>query len=144
MTNTPHTRDSYKRFMEIPTRWADNDIYGHVNNVIYYLWYDTIVSCFLIEEGGLDIHKGEVIGYIVESGCQYKKAIAHPAVVDGAMRIGRLGNSSVTYELAIFKQGEDDPAATGFFTHVFVNRETEKPTPIPAPIRAAMEKMLQA
>ena len=138
----PQTRDSFEFFLPIETRWADNDLYGHVNNVIYYLWFDTIVSRFLIEEGGFDIQADPVIGYIVESGCSYKKGIAHPAKVDGALRIGRIGTSSVTYELAIFREGEDEPAAHGFFIHVWVDRETERPAGIPDKIRVAMEKIL--
>ena len=116
----------------------DNDIYGHVNNVIYYSWMDTVANRFLIDEGGLDINDGAVIGLVAESGCSYFAALAYPDVIDAGLRIGRLGTSSVRYEVGIFRQGEDSAAAALYFVHVFVARESMRPVPIPDPIRAAL------
>lgn len=141
MSDLP-TRESYRWFMPITTRWMDNDIYGHVNNVHYYSYFDTVANNYLIHEAGLDIHNGDIIGYIVNSQCDYKKAIAFPEKIEGGFRVNRLGNSSVEYGIAIFKEGESDCCAFGTFTHVFVDRETERPVPIPEQMRAALESML--
>lgn len=141
MSDLP-TRESYRWFMPITTRWMDNDIYGHVNNVHYYSYFDTVANTYLINEAGLDIHGGDIIGYIVNSQCDYKKAIAFPEKIEGGFRVNRLGNSSVEYGIAIFKEGESDCCAFGTFTHVFVDRETERPVPIPEQMRAALESML--
>ena len=119
----------------------DNDIYGHVNNAIYYSWMDTVVNRFLIDEGGLDINHGAVIGLVAESGCSYFAALAYPDVIDAGLRIGRLGTSSVRYEVGIFRQGEDSAAAALYFVHVFVARESMRPVPIPDLIRAALVKI---
>jgi acyl-CoA thioester hydrolase len=141
MSDLP-TRESYRWFMPITTRWMDNDIYGHVNNVHYYSYFDTVANNYLIHEAELDIHNGDIIGYIVNSQCDYKKAIAFPEKIEGGFRVNRLGNSSVEYGIAIFKEGESDCCAFGTFTHVFVDRETERPVPIPEQMRAALESML--
>lgn len=141
MSDLP-TRESYRWFMPITTRWMDNDVYGHVNNVHYYSYFDTVANTFLIKEAGLDIHNSDVIGYIVNSQCNYKKAIAFPEQIEGGFCVNRLGNSSVEYGVAIFKQGEDDCCAIGSFTHVFVDRETERPVPIPETMRQALASML--
>ncbi len=136
-----HTRASYPHFLAIPTRWMDNDVYGHVNNVVYYSYFDTVINEHLIRDGGLDIHDGSIVGYCVESQCKYHAPIAFPETIEAGLRVGHLGNSSVRYEIALFRQGEDAPAATGHFVHVFVDREQNKPTAIPANIRACLERL---
>lgn len=135
------TRDRYRHFLGIQTRWSDNDIYGHVNNVTYYSYFDTVVNCFLIGEGGLDIQQGTVIGVAVETMCRFRKPIAYPDAVEAGLRVGKLGNSSVRYEIGIFRDGEDEAAAWGHFVHVFVDRSSNAPVPIPAPIRKALERI---
>lgn len=135
------TRAEYAHFLALPTRWMDNDVYGHVNNALYYAFFDTAINEYLIAEGGLDITTGSVVAFAAESQCQYLRPLAFPGVVEIGLRVGKLGNSSVRYELAIFKQGETLAAATGYFVHVFVSRETQEPVPIPATIRAALERL---
>ena len=142
MTQTNSTRDDYRQFTPIQTRWADNDVYGHINNVAYYSYFDTIVNAYLINEGVLDIHKGSVIGLVVETGCRYFASIEYPQALEGALRVARLGTSSVRYELAIFEKDADAPAAEGHFIHVYVDRQTRRPTPLPADFRASLEKLL--
>jgi acyl-CoA thioester hydrolase len=136
------TRDAYPHRMPIPTRWADNDIYGHVNNVEYYAFFDTIINAYLIREGGLDIHAGQVIGLCAESHCQFQAAMTFPEVVDAGLRVGHLGRSSVRYEIGLFREGVDAPAATGWFVHVFVDRTTRRPMEIPPMVRRALERVL--
>jgi len=133
------TRDAYPRFRALPTRWADNDIYGHINNAAYYGFFDTAVNCFLIEEAGLDIHAGKVIGLVVETGCNYFAPLAYPETVEAGVRVARLGNSSVSYEIGLFRLGEDQPAAQGRFVHVYVDRETRRPVSLPDAMRQALE-----
>lgn len=135
------TRVDYLHFTSLSTRWMDNDVYGHVNNALYYGFFDTAINEYLIAEGGLDIDSGSVIAFAVESQCQYLKPLAFPGVIDVGLRVGKLGNSSVRYELAIFKQGENFAVATGYFVHVFVDRGTQRPVPMPATIRAALERL---
>jgi acyl-CoA thioester hydrolase len=135
-------RSDYPQFLAIPTRWMDNDVYGHVNNVIYYSYFDTVINEYLIRAGGLDIHDGKVVGYAVESNCRFHRAFSFPDSIDAGLRVGHLGNTSVRYEIGLFRQGEDKPAATGHFVHVFVARDTEKPTAIPPSIRACLERLL--
>jgi acyl-CoA thioester hydrolase len=125
----------------IPTRWADNDVYGHVNNVEYYAFFDTVINGFLIEEGGLDIHGGAVIGLCVESHCTYHRPLEFPEVVDAGLRVGHLGRTSVRYEIVLFGEGTGGPAAEGWFVHVFVDRTQRRPAPIPKGIRAALERL---
>jgi acyl-CoA thioester hydrolase len=138
----PPTRADYPHVSPLPTRWGDNDIYGHVNNVEYYAFFDTVINAYLIREGGLDIHGGDVIGLCAESHCTYKAALAFPDIVDACLRVGRLGRSSVTYELALFKAGDEDAAATGWFVHVFVDREGRRPVPaMPPRLRAALQAL---
>ncbi|MFO7483952.1 acyl-CoA thioesterase [Oceanibaculum nanhaiense] len=141
MTEIVETRDRYPHFLSIPTRWKDNDIYGHVNNVEYYSFFDTVICTYLIREGGLDIHRAPVIGVAVESKCTFKRSLAFPDVVEAGLRIGRLGNSSARYEIGLFRQGEAEIVAQGYFVHVFVTRAEQKPVPIPAPIRVALERI---
>jgi acyl-CoA thioester hydrolase len=119
----------------------DNDIYGHVNNVIYYAYFDTVINAYLIREGGLDIHDGEVIGVCAESACQYKAAFAFPEEVEAGLRVGHLGNRSVRYEIGLFKEGRDEAAAVGSFVHVFVERATMKAVPIPDGLRKALARL---
>lgn len=132
-------RKAYPRVRPIPTRWADNDIYGHVNNAAYYGFFDTAVNCFLIEEAGLDIHGGSVIGLVVETGCNYFAALAYPETVEAGVRVARIGNSSVTYQIGLFRDGEDEPAAQGHFVHVYVDRDTRRPVSLPDAMRQALE-----
>lgn len=134
-------RDNYKHFLPLQTRWADNDVYGHVNNVAYYGYFDTIVNEYLISSGALDIHNGAVIGLVVETGCKYFSPLEFPQKLEGALRVAKIGNSSVRYEIAIFKAGEDKPAAEGHFIHVYVDRATRKPVSLPGELRKALERI---
>jgi len=136
------TRADYKRLTPIQTRWNDNDVYGHVNNVVYYAYFDTIINEVLIQDGGLDIHGGDAIGLCVESSCKYLAPAAYPDRLEGALRIAKLGKSSIVYELAIFKANADAAIAEGRFVHVFVDRETRRPSELPASIRAALTPLL--
>jgi acyl-CoA thioester hydrolase len=134
-------RADFPHFLSIPTRWMDNDVYGHVNNVVYYSYFDTVINEYLIREGGLDIHDGSVVGYCVESQCRYLAPLAFPETIAAGLRVAHLGKSSVRYEIALFRAGEDAPAATGWFVHVFVARPDDRPTAIPPPIRACLERL---
>ena len=134
-------RADFPHFLAIPTRWMDNDVYGHVNNVVYYSYFDTVINEYLIREGGLDIHDGQAIGYCVESQCRYMAALAFPETIDAGLRVTKLGNSSVRYEIGLFRQGRDEPAAVGSFVHVFVGRADERPTAMPPAIRACLERL---
>ena len=138
----PETRAAYPHLLEIQTRWMDNDIYGHVNNVTYYSYFDTVVNTYLIDHGGLDIHDGAIVGFAVETHCRFFESVAFPEKLSAGLRVGKLGNSSVRYEIAIFKEGSDTAAAAGHFVHVFVDRSADTSTPIPDPIRKALEKLL--
>ena len=120
------SRDRYPHFLNIQTRWSDNDIYGHVNNVTYYSYFDTVLNCFLIDQGGLDIETDSVIGVAVETMCKFNKPLAYPEVLEAGLRVGKLGNSSVRYEIGIFQEGAAEAAAMGHFVHVFVDRATGK------------------
>ncbi|MFT5173010.1 MAG: acyl-CoA thioester hydrolase [Gammaproteobacteria bacterium] len=131
-------RGEYPHFLPIQSRWMDNDRYGHVNNVIYYAWMDTVVNRFLIDSGGLDINQGAVIGVAAQNGCSYFSALAYPIEIDAGLRVARLGTSSVRYEVGIFGHGSDTAAAALYFVHVFVSRDTMRPAPIPEQIRAAL------
>jgi acyl-CoA thioester hydrolase len=119
----------------------DNDIYGHVNNVIYYSYFDTVINQYLIETGGLDIHGGGIIGIAVESQCRFHRSLEFPDVIDAGLRVGRLGKTSVRYEIGLFRRGEEEPAATGHFVHVFVDRASRRPVPIPDRLRAALGRL---
>jgi acyl-CoA thioester hydrolase len=136
------TRAAYKHFLRIPTRWHDNDVYQHVNNIIYYAFFDTVIGDYLVREGGLDYEHGDVVGLAIETHCQFKKSIQFPQAVDAGLRIGKLGNSSVRYEIGIFIEGDDEVAAFGHFVHVFVTRPGNRPTPVPPRLRAAMTRLL--
>jgi acyl-CoA thioester hydrolase len=139
---TPNRRDAYRHFQAIPTRWIDNDVYGHVNNVVYYSYFDTIVNQYLIEHGALDIETSQVVGFVVETGCQYFAPITFPDVVTAGLRVAKLGNSSVRYEIGIFRNAEQGASAQGSFVHVCVDRATRRPTPLPATLRSALERIL--
>lgn len=145
MSETPRpTRSTFPHFLAIPTRWMDNDVYGHVNNALYYAFFDTVINQYLIAEGKLDIHAGSIIGLAVETQCQFFQSISFPQIIDAGLRIARLGNSSVRYEVGLFHQGSDEAAAFGYFVHVFVDRTTRRPTPIPEPIRTALARITVA
>lgn len=135
-------RDDYPHSALIETRWGDNDIYGHVNNVEYYAFFDSAINRILINDGGLDIHEGDAIGICAESHCEFLGSLAYPHPVEARLRVGRLGNSSVRYELALFDGPEGPAAADGWFVHVFVDRKTRRPVPIPGSIREALEKLI--
>ena len=135
------TRSDYKHFNAIPTRWMDNDIYGHVNNVVYYSYIDTLTNEYLITEGGLDIHHDQVIGVAVESHCNYYQPLAYPEVVVAGLRVGHIGRTSVRYEIGLFSESSDTVCATAHFVHVFVDRETNNPVPIPDNLRACLMKI---
>jgi acyl-CoA thioester hydrolase len=137
----PPGRDAYPHFLPIATRWMDNDVYGHVNNVVYYAYFDTVINRYLIDEGGLDIAGGETIGLCVESQCAYFRSVAFPEPLEAGLRVAHLGRSSVRYEIGIFVQGQAEPAAHGRFVHVFVDRATRRPSGLPERIRAALERL---
>jgi acyl-CoA thioester hydrolase len=138
------TREAFGHLHAVATRWADNDVYGHVNNVEYYAWFDTAINAYLISEGGLDPQTGDTIGLCVESRCEYRAPVAFPETVEVGLRVATLGRSSVRYELAIFRAGVDEPAAVGEFVHVFVGREDRRPTAIAPRLRAALARLQPA
>jgi acyl-CoA thioester hydrolase len=137
------TLNLYPHQQAVQTRWHDNDIYGHVNNVVYYSYFDSVVNRFLIEKGGLDIHQGDVVGFVVESQCKYLKPLAYPEAITAGLRVGKLGNSSVRYELGLFNAA-GELCAEGYFVHVFVNKASNKPTAMPQGIRSQLEQLLVA
>ncbi|WP_395612819.1 acyl-CoA thioesterase [Allosphingosinicella sp.] len=132
-------RDAYPVWREIATRWADNDAYGHVNNVVHYSWFDTAVNAWLIENGLLDIEHGDPIGLVVETGCRYAGSLAYPEPVEIGLGVERLGGSSVTYRLGVFAKGAGEAAAEGHFTHVYVGRESRRPVPLPEGWRVKLD-----
>ena len=138
----PQLRSAFRIFREIPTRWADNDVYGHVNNVVYYSWFDTAVNAYLIEQGALDIHHGETIGLVIETQCNYFAPLAFPQVVEAGIRVAKLGQSSVRYEIGLFAQGEPLCAAAGHFVHVYVNKDTRRPCTLPTVLRTVLEPLV--
>ncbi len=132
------SRGSYRNYRAIATRWMDNDVYGHVNNTIYYSWFDTAVNAYLVEAGVLDVTGGRDIALVVETGCRYAKPVAFPDTVEAGIRATKIGTSSVCYEVGLFLAGTTDAAAEGFFVHVLVDRATRRPTPFPPEWRAAL------
>lgn len=132
---------SYPHRTSIQTRWHDNDVYGHVNNVVYYSYFDSVVNRLLIEQGGLDIHGGNSIGFIVESHCKFLNPLVYPNTVEAGLRVGKLGTSSVRYELALWDH-QGQLCAEGYMVHVFVDRATQRPTPIPDSLRTVMQSLL--
>jgi acyl-CoA thioester hydrolase len=141
---TPTTRADYAHLSTITTRWMDNDVYGHVNNVTYYSYFDTAVNEHLIRAGGLDIRGGDAIGIVVETACRFHKPLSFPEIIDAGLAVARIGHSSVTYEIALFSQGDDDAAATGRFVHVWVDRPDRRPIAVPERIRVALEPLRSA
>lgn len=137
----PEPRSAYKAFRPIATRWSDNDVYGHVNNVVYYSWFDTAVNAYLIEQGVLDIHGGDTIGLVVETQCNYFASLAFPQTVHAGIRVAKLGTSSVRYEVGIFGDGELT-AAKGHFVHVYVDQVTRKPVALPADLKKVLETLV--
>ena len=134
-------RVAYRHFLPIATRWMDNDAYGHVNNVVYYAYFDTVVNAYLIAAGVLDIANSPVIGLVVETGCKYLSAVAFPDEIDAGLRVAKLGNSSVRYEIALFRRGNDVAVAQGYFVHVYVERTSRRPVPLPGPLRKALNNI---
>ena len=136
-------RGDYRAFRPMPTRWMDNDVYGHVNNVVYYAWFDTVINRWLIDEGELDIARGEVIGLCVESRCQYLRSVAFPDRIEAGLRVAKLGRTSVRYEIGIFRVGDEALCAAGHFVHVFVDRTNRRPAEPPAKLRDALERLVR-
>tara|TARA_B110000444_G_scaffold107242_1_gene101397 strand:+ start:1545 stop:1982 length:438 start_codon:yes stop_codon:yes gene_type:complete len=134
-------RKDYKVFYPMSTRWMDNDIYGHINNVTYYSYFDTAVNKYLIENAGLDIHNSPIVGYVVHSNCNYVSGLSFPDVIEIGLRVDKIGNSSVTYAIGVFKKGAEKVSAHGEFIHVFVNRKENKSVSIPKSILIALKKI---
>lgn len=141
MKPAAETRSQYAHFQTITTRWMDNDVYGHVNNVVYYSYFDTVVNTFLIERGALDIEKGTTIGLVIETQCQYFAPLSFPQAVVAGLRVSRLGTSSVRYEVGLFAEDGQTAAAQGHFVHVYVDRDTRRPVPLPDGLRATLETL---
>jgi len=137
----PEGRAGYKAFRTISTRWMDNDAYGHVNNVVYYSWFDTVVNAHLIEEGALDIQQGETIGLVVETQCNYFAPVEFPQGVEAGLRVAKVGNSSVRYEVGLFLKGEPLTVAKGHFVHVYVERANRRPTDLPQRLKRVLEAL---
>ncbi|NGY05313.1 acyl-CoA thioesterase [Solimonas terrae] len=135
-------REHYPHFARISTRWKDNDVYGHVNNVEYYSYFDTVINSYLIRSGGLDIHGGEQIGLCAESHCRFADSLAFPDAVDAGLRVAHLGRSSVRYEIALFRENCATPAAEGWFVHVFVDRASRRPSALRGSLRDALEALV--
>ncbi|CAN5147533.1 thioesterase family protein [soil metagenome] len=142
MKTVANARSDYKHFQVITTRWMDNDAYGHVNNVVYYSWFDTVVNQFLVVNGALDIEHSAVIGLVVETQCNYFASVAFPDSVTAGLRVAKLGNSSVRYEVGIFRANDEIAAAQGHFVHVYVERDTRKPAAIPEQLRELLTSIL--
>jgi acyl-CoA thioester hydrolase len=140
----PLGRQAYPYLQSITTRWADNDVYGHVNNVVYFSYFDTVVNRYLIDKGVLDIHRGEVIGLVVENTCRYYQSLQFPDRVDAGIQVQRLGTSSVVYRIGLFRNEQTSPAAQGRFVHVYVDRRTRKPVALPDDLRAALAPLVRA
>ncbi|OXC80165.1 acyl-CoA thioesterase [Caballeronia sordidicola] len=138
----PTTRADYPHFLSIDTRWSDNDLYGHVNNVVYYSYFDTVVNEYLIRYGALDLEAGKTIGLVVETHCSYFASLAFPERIDAGLRVVQLGTTSVRYEVGIFSAGSEQPAAQGHFVHVYVDRDTRRPVPLPQALVVALKPLL--
>jgi acyl-CoA thioester hydrolase len=137
----PMRRAEFPHFRTLPTRWMDNDLYGHINNVTYYSFFDTVVNRYLIDAGKLDIQRGSIIGFVVETMCRYHAPFTYPEDIDAGLRVAKLGSSSVRYELGLFGAGEDAARADGHFVHVFVDRTTQRPVPMPEQMRTALARL---
>ena len=142
MRTQPHRRADYPHAQRITTRWMDNDAYGHVKNVVYNSYFDTVVNTLLISRGALDIETSPVIGLVVETHCEYFAPLTYPEEVTAALRVAHLGRSSVRYEIAIFGEGAEIAAAQGHFVHVYVERETRRPAELPEALRAALQPLV--
>ena len=139
----PESRSAFKVFRRIDTRWMDNDVYGHVNNVVYYSWFDTAVNAHLIEQGALDINHGETIGLVIETQCNYFAPLAFPQTIEAGIRVAKFGSSSVRYEIGLFAQGEDLCAARGHFVHVYVDKENRRPVKaLPLKLKTVLETLV--
>ena len=136
------SRVDFPHFIAIPTRWMDNDVYGHVNNVTYYSYFDTAVNEHLIRFGGLDFSSDGAVGLVAETSCTFRKSLSFPQTVDAGLAVTKLGKSSVVYEIGLFRLDDDEPAALGRFVHVWVDRLSQRPVPIPGRIRAALEPLV--
>ncbi|RZJ94204.1 MAG: acyl-CoA thioesterase [Brevundimonas sp.] len=134
-------RGDYRRFQQISTRWMDNDVYGHVNNVVYYSWFDTAVNRLLVVNGVLDIHNGKTIGLVAETGCRYFSPTSFPDEIEAGVRVAHVGDSSVRYEIALFRNNEQDAAAVGYFVHVYVDCETKRPVTVDDKMRGFLESL---
>ncbi len=139
---SPPTRSDFRYFDTIDTRWSDNDVYGHVNNVAYYSFFDTVVNRLLIDNGWLHLDGRGPIGLVVETRCQYYASVSYPAVLDIGLTVLKLGNSSVVYQLAVFSEGSEQASAVGQFVHVYVDRPSHMPTPLPTDLRAGLNHYL--
>ncbi len=140
----PLERADFQHFRSIQTRWMDNDLHGHVNNVTYYSYFDTVVNRYLIDPGGLDIHAGSIVGFAVETMCRFHRPFAYPEDIETGLRVSELGSSSVRYELALFGVGENNARADGHFVHVFVDRTSGRPIAMPAKLRNALARLLKS
>jgi acyl-CoA thioester hydrolase len=140
----PDSREAYVWFTSIETRWKDVDVYGHVNNVEYYSFFDTALSGYLVREAGLEPGRSPVVGVCAESACRFHRALGFPATVEAGVRVGELRRRAARYEIGLFERGREEPAASGYFVHVFVERDTMTPVEIPAPLRAALERLVSA
>jgi acyl-CoA thioester hydrolase len=138
----PQPRSAYRHFSSISTRWMDNDAYGHINNVVYYSYFDTVVNRYLIEAGVLDVERSPVIGLVVETHCNYFASLAFPQTVEAGLRVAHLGSSSVRYEIGLFGANEPLAAACGHFVHVYVDRETRRPAKLPAALTTTLQGLL--
>lgn len=135
---SPKSRSDFRHFLSIPTRWLDNDVYGHVNNVVFYSYFDTVVNRYLMNQGVLDPMSSQVIGLVVETSCNYFESLSFPETIEAGLRVARLGSSSVRYEIGIFRHGADRAAAQGHFIHVYVDAKSRRPVELPEELRAAL------
>ncbi len=143
MTKTRATRSDFVQYRHLTTRWQDNDVYGHMNNVVYYELVDSVVNSWLRNEAGMPVPDGDIVGLVVQSGCTYHASLGWPEPIEAGMAVARVGNSSITYLIGLFSVGEDDAAAEASFTHVYVNKDTRRPVPIPENLRAAATSLLR-
>ncbi|WP_022694990.1 acyl-CoA thioesterase [Ponticaulis koreensis] len=143
MTKTRATRSDFVQYRHLTTRWQDNDVYGHMNNVVYYELVDSVVNSWLRNEAGMPVPDGDIVGLVVQSGCTYHASLGWPEPIEAGMAVARVGNSSITYLIGLFSVGEDDAAAEASFTHVYVNKDTRRPVPIPDNLRAAATSLLR-
>ena len=142
METQKRPKSAYRHHVGIPTRWMDNDTYGHVNNVNYYSYFDTAVNGFLIKGGALDIHGGPVIGLVVETNCKYFAPLSFPETVTAGIAVSKIGNSSVRFEIGLFAEGNEEPVAQGYFVHVYVDTATRRPTSLPDTLKSLLETIL--